>query len=261
MFLVCVCMITLAGCQETPEESAVASKAGGLSEDVLAEPLSEGETQTLELPDRWEETKKWSNDRWIFQADVDLGSIETGNLPIVEFEQHAMTQEELESLTNYFAGGETLYAPLVTTKDAYQNKLDRIRNMEGIYAVYTIDIAVSTKMEMLEKGLEAAPEAAGQETQEVQPVFSARLDDPGEDAAQDRRKSISEEEDAMELYFSAEIGEDRQSSITARKYDSRTGRSSQFEWMSGDEIIYQKADISIRNYPYLTKWKNLHGFI
>ena len=77
VFLVCVCLITLAGCQETPEESAVASKAGGLSEDVLAEPLSEGETQTLELPDRWEETKKWSNDRWIFQADVDLGSIET----------------------------------------------------------------------------------------------------------------------------------------------------------------------------------------
>ena len=249
VFLVCVCMITLAGCQETPEESAVASKAGGLSEDVLAEPLSEGETQTIELPDRWEETKKWSNDRWIFQADVDLGSIETGNLPIVEFEQHAMTQEELESLTNYFAGGETLYAPLVTTKDAYQNKLDRIRNMEGIYAVYTIDTAVSTKMEMLEKGLEAAPEAAGQETQEVQPVFSARLDDPGEDAARDRRKYISEEEDTMELYFSAEIGEDRQSSITARKYDSRTGRSSQFEWKSGDEIVYQKEDID-----YYREW-------
>ena len=136
VFLVCVCMITLAGCQETPEESAVASKAGGLSEDVLAEPLSEGETQTLELPDRWEETKKWSNDRWIFQADVDLGSIETGNLPIVEFEQHAMTQEELESLTNYFAGGETLYAPLVTTKDVYQINWTEY----GIWKEYTLFI-------------------------------------------------------------------------------------------------------------------------
>ena len=137
---------------------------------------------------------------------MDLGSIETGNLPIVEFEQHAMTQEELESLTKLFRGRGNPVCPACYDKRCLSNKLDRIRNMEGIYAVYTIDTAVSTKMEMLEKGLEAAPEAAGQETKEVQPVFSARLDDPGEDAAKDRRKSISEEEDAMELYFSAEIG-------------------------------------------------------
>lgn len=237
------CMITMAGCQETPDQSAVVSREGGLSEEVIAEPLAEGETQTIELPDQWEQTETWSNDRWIFRADVDLESIETGNLPVVEMEQHAMTQEELEKLTDYFAGGEELYVPLLTTKEACQEKLDRMRNMEGIYAVYTIDTVMNDKLEWLEKGLEAAVEAGTQEPQEAEVSFGPRADDPAEDAMTDRRKYISEEEDALELYFSADVGADRTGSITARKYDPETGRSSQFEWMAGDEIVYQKNDI------------------
>ena len=34
--------IMLSGCQETPEESAVVSKADGISEAVVCEPLKEG---------------------------------------------------------------------------------------------------------------------------------------------------------------------------------------------------------------------------
>ena len=237
------CILTLAGCQKTPEKSAVASREGGLGEDVLAEPLSDGETQIIELPDRWEETEKWNRDRWVFQADVALESFETGNLPVVEMEQHAMTQEELQSLTEYFAGGETLYVPLLTTKDVYQDKLDRIRSMEGIYSVYTIDTIAGDKTENLEKAVQLAPEAGTQENQETEIAFTARRDDPAEDAITDRRKYISADEDAMELYFSADVGEDRDSSITARKYDAQTGRTSRFEWMSGDELVYQRSDI------------------
>ena len=39
------CGLLLTGCQKTPDQSAVVSKAGGLSEDVIAEPLKDGETQ------------------------------------------------------------------------------------------------------------------------------------------------------------------------------------------------------------------------
>lgn len=37
--------IMLSGCQETPEESAVVSKADGISEAVVCEPLKEGERE------------------------------------------------------------------------------------------------------------------------------------------------------------------------------------------------------------------------
>ena len=95
----------LAGCRETPEESAVASRAGGLPEDAVIEPLADGKTQIIELPDKWQQTEKWSKDRWIFEADVELESIETGNLPVIEMAQRSMTQDELEKLAEYFADG------------------------------------------------------------------------------------------------------------------------------------------------------------
>ena len=76
------CGLLLTGCQKTPDQSAVVSKAGGLSEDVIAEPLKDGETQTLDLPEHWDTTVTWSNDRGVFHADQKLESVTTGNLPV-----------------------------------------------------------------------------------------------------------------------------------------------------------------------------------
>lgn len=233
----------LAGCQETPDESAVVSRAGGLPKDAVIEPLADGETQTIELPDKWQQTEKWSKDRWIFEADVELESIETGNLPVVEMEQRAMTQEELEKLAEYFADGQELYKPLPTTKDAFQDKLDRMKNAEGIYAVYTIDTTFSMKKEWLEKGMAAAPETNDQETEKAEVGFSAWQPDPGQDAASEREKYISDDIDAMPIFFSADVGENRESRITARKYDADAGLSGSFEWLTGDALLYQKYDI------------------
>lgn len=244
-FMLAMSVIILAGCRETPDESAVASRAGGLPEDAVIEPLPEGETQIIELPDKWEQTEKWSKDRWIFEADVELESIETGNLPVVEMEQRAMTQEELEKLTEYFADGQELYRPLQTTKDAFQDKLDRIRNMEGVYSVYTIDILVSDRIERLEKGLAAAPETVEGTPEKAEVAFGPRQPDPGADEAMERASVISPEVDAMPVFFSADVGEQRKSSIEARNYDAETGLCGTFEWMEGDALLYQKYDIDM----------------
>ena len=81
------CGLLLTGCQKTPDQSAVVSKAGGLSEDVIADPLKDGETQTLNLPEHWDTTVTWSNDRGVFRADQKLESVTTGNLPVIEVSQ------------------------------------------------------------------------------------------------------------------------------------------------------------------------------
>lgn len=239
------CAAGLGGCRETPDESAVVDKSDGISEAVEAEPLADGETRIIEVPERWEQTEKWNKDRWIFRADVELESVEAGNLPVVELKQRSMTQEELEELVEYFADGEELYVPLQTTKDVYQEKLDRIRNMEGVYSVYTIDTVMGDKADKLEQGLELAPEEGTQSQETAEIAFGPRRADPAEDAATDRRKYISEETDSMDLYFSADIGEDRESTISVRKYDPDAGLSGKFEWMTGDQILYQKSDIDV----------------
>lgn len=180
LVLFAACMGTLTGCQDTPEESAVVSKAEGLSEELIAEPLAEGESQRIELPDRWEETKKWNKDRWIFHTDLKLESVETGNLPIVEIEQYPMTQEELEKLTKYFADGQELYLPRPVSREECENKLNRIQNMEGVYSVYTIDMLMSDTANMLREGIELAQPESGLTDQKADLQFGPKQTDEAE---------------------------------------------------------------------------------
>ena len=85
------CICNCGGCmcgwtgrlQGDSDESAVVDKSDGISEAAEAEPLAEGETRIIEVPERWEQTEKWNKDRWIFRADVELESVEAGNLPVV----------------------------------------------------------------------------------------------------------------------------------------------------------------------------------
>ena len=154
------CGLLLAGCQKTPDQSAVVSKAGGLSEDVIAEPLKDGETQTLDLPEHWDTTVTWSNDRGVFHADQKLESVTTGNLPVIEVSQKKLELEQLKGLISYFEGGETLYQTQELTREYYQNLLDKIKNREGFYA----DDSVEYDLTGLEKLVESSSSCAGADT-------------------------------------------------------------------------------------------------
>lgn len=89
-FIIALCFM-LTGCQKTPDESAVVSKADGLREDVIAEPLAESEKVTLDVPSRWEMEDKRSNDRVTISAELDLGTMEAGNLPVIEKSNHELS--------------------------------------------------------------------------------------------------------------------------------------------------------------------------
>lgn len=104
-------ILLFSGCQATPDQSSVASKAEGLSEELMAEPLEPGELQEVDLPGNWSASEKKSNDRVTILADLEMGKLETGNLPVMEMKNHSMTQKELERFTAYFANGEELYVP------------------------------------------------------------------------------------------------------------------------------------------------------
>lgn len=95
-----VCMLCLAfsGCQETPEESAVVSKADGIGEGVIEQPLGEGEARETDIPEHWSFEEMKSNDRVKIWADLDLGNLEIGNLPVTEMKNHEISQAEFDML-------------------------------------------------------------------------------------------------------------------------------------------------------------------
>lgn len=131
--IVCLLMtstLLLSGCQKTPDKSSVVSKADGLSGELIAAPLEAGEKRTIDMPEHWSASEKKSNDRVTISADLDLGKLETGNLPVVEMANHTMTQKELKKLVEYFAGDEELYVPEADTKEVFQKVKDRVNNKE-----------------------------------------------------------------------------------------------------------------------------------
>lgn len=237
------CGLLFTGCQKTPDQSAVVSKAGGLSEDVIAEPLKEGETQTLELPGHWDTTVTWSKDRGVFRADQELEAVTTGNLPVIEVSQQKLGIEKVKELIDYFASGETLYQSQELTREFYQNLLDKIKNREGFYADNSVEYDLIGLEKLVEEVLSLAPEQAPlQEIGQIE--YTKKEIDP---AYEVKRKSMEADgypltlpdttkQDAMEIHFQATVGADAKGTINAETYDPEAGNYSVFSWSEGNGI-------------------------
>ena len=112
--------------------------------------------------------KKKSNDRVVIQADIKLGEQSIGNLPVIEMQNHELTQEELNGLIDYFTDGEELYMPQMVTKDAYQEVLDRISSKEGSYLQSAYSTSIAGIQNATREGMELAPdEASAPEKMEI----------------------------------------------------------------------------------------------
>lgn len=236
------CGLLLAGCQKTPDQSAVVSKAGGLSDDVIADPLKDGETQTLNLPEHWDTTVTWSNDRGVFHADQKLESVTTGNLPVIEVSQKKLELEQLNGLISYFAGGEILYQTQELTREYYQNLLDKIKNREGFYADNSVEYDLTGLEKLVEEVLPLAPEQTPlQEIGQIE--YTSKKTDPAYEA---KRKSLeaygydilpdTTKQDGMEIHFQATVGADAKGTINAETYDPEAGNYSIFSWSEGNGI-------------------------
>lgn len=148
----------ITGCQATPEESAVVNKSKGLDDKMIAEPVKEGETTVIDIPEHWKVSEKRSADRVTISADMHMNEIEVGNLPVMEMKNHAMSQEELEKLVRYFTGDQILYQPYIDTRQDYESVIACIKNQEGAYADPILYSGYQSDIKYLENALELAPE-------------------------------------------------------------------------------------------------------
>ena len=227
--------IILSSCQETPEESSVDSKVDGISEAAVCEPLKKGEKRETNVPTHWKFEEKKSNDRVVIQADIKLGEQSIGNLPVIEMQNHELTQEELNGLIDYFTDGEELYMPQMVTKDAYQEVLDRISSKEGSYLQSAYSTSIAGIQNATREGMELAPdEASAPEKMEIK--FQKKTEDHGVEAARSWMSTELENTDT-EDYFTADVGEDRKAYIEAERYNQEIDNDSSFLWMEGSNFI------------------------
>lgn len=233
ILLISILCITLTGCQKTPEKSAVVSKADGLGKGIAIKPLKNGEKRATDIPEHWKMDEEKNKDRVVVSADLDLGKMEIGNLPVKEMKNYAMSQDKLENLVSYFAKGEDLYVPQIHTKDVYQKNIDRIENKEGVYGYRAIWTLFKDIENAMKKAVTLAPESPAQ-AEKTDINFRKKIEDPALAAAQ---REEDKKEDNAKIYFSADVGKERTSHIDAQRYDSKVGSSSDFSWKQGAGII------------------------
>lgn len=233
VLIIALC-IMLTGCQKTPEKSAVVSKADGLGKGIAIKPLKKGEKKATDIPEHWKMDEKRNKDRLVVSADLNLGKIEIGNLPVKEMKNYVLSQDKLEKLVSYFAKGEDLFVPQIYTKDVYQKNIDRIEKKEGVYgdiAIWTLFNDIETAMK---KAVELAPETPSQE-EKAEIRFQKKMKDPALYAVTKRQED--KPDNPAEIYFSADVGKERTAHIDAERYDSKVGNSSSFSLDRGAGII------------------------
>ena len=197
--------IILSSCQETPEESSVVSKVDGISEAAVCEPLKKGEKRETNVPTHWKFEEKKSNDRVVIQADIKLGEQSIGNLPVIEMQNHELTQEELNGLIDYFTDGEELYMPQMVTKDAYQEVLDRISSKEGSYLQSAYSTSIAGIQNATREGMELAPDEASAPEKNGDKISKKKQEDHGVEAARSWMSTELENTDT-EDYFTVRCG-------------------------------------------------------
>lgn len=257
LFLALSFIFLLAGCQKTPDKNAVANKAGGLSKNVIAKPLKKGETSTVILPKTWKASEKRSNDRVTISANLPMKSVKAGNMPVLEMENHVMTQRELEKLVKHFAGDKPLYVPEKNTKEVYEKLKERIVNKEGAFADPVLASSNKSDSANLGKAIELAPDKTGGE-QKAEVKFQKKSSDKAFYEAKGRDVP---DKNSKELFFLADIGKDRQAHMEAERYNTAAGNTSKFIWETGeytfgaDELDQAQVYDSMGKSDYDMKWQ------
>lgn len=241
--------ILLAGCQKTPDQSSIVSKEGGLDETVKSEPLKEGETQVIQMPEEFKVEETWDDDKGILKADISLQQITVGNLPIIELQRHAISEEELKELTGYFSQGETLYKGTGSSQEYYEKLIEEMKNGEGIFATPITTMYTVFPVDVIEKGKEAASKESTEREPKKEIQFSERQRDSALLAMYKQNGIMRDlpKTDEMLIYFKADVGADGEKYIEAKTYDKDAGNNSSFIYANGTSISqstikkYQKS--------------------
>ena len=238
--LFCACLgicVSSVACQKTPEESAIVNKSDGLNQSAIAQKLQAGEERKTDIPQHWKVNEKKSNDRVLISADLKLETMSLGNLPVIEVKNHKLTKSELSKLVTYFTGEEELYVSQNPTKEFYQEVLARIENGEGAYGDSIMLTSVGSFKEDLKNIIEQAPDQASVEKKTTIDFGKETKDLAYKSFEKLGGISSEETEKQYDIYFSADVGEEREASIQAETYQSELHNYSKFSWEKGSEVI------------------------
>ncbi len=157
--LLLLCCFTTA-CQPTPAKTVVVNKSGGITAQMIADPLSPGTVKEVDAPAHWKESMTRLGGHMVIDADADVIIPENlSDTPVYKIEQTELTQQRLAELTHYFVGDSKLYKPLPMTSFDGLAQLNKLQNGEGSYGQY-YEEARKQMADKLQEMIDEAPVTA-----------------------------------------------------------------------------------------------------
>ncbi len=131
-----IMMVSITGCQPTPEKEAVVNKSGGIPSDALVDaPQTDAPARDSYEPMTYKVSEHWKEDitkdeKFSISADVDVMVPDVETLPVQKLTRMEMTQERVDALTAHFIqeDGFVYYEmPTPLTKEYYEAEILRLK--------------------------------------------------------------------------------------------------------------------------------------
>lgn len=156
-----VTALGLVSCAETPEESIVIDKSGGLGKGSII-PEENEVPKDLQIPARWQETVERSDGFVTLEADYEIAIPKIYNTPVYSYEMKVMTNEIMEELCGYFSKGDKLYEYPKMTKSELNTEKEKLVNYKGRWASWDKTLSSTPywkgMIETIDELIEKAPE-------------------------------------------------------------------------------------------------------
>ncbi len=150
-----LCVVLLAGCQPTPDKPAVVNKGDGRMEEKIAQ--SPAPAKKYEAPAHWKET--YTRDRLTVEFDADITLPNADKYPVVKVEPVTLSQQRVDELVNYFAGGKKLYRyPAVKTKAEYAAEIVEAKRGQEVDGKFVVTEDSKAWVKELEQRMSQAPD-------------------------------------------------------------------------------------------------------
>lgn len=236
--IVAILIVSVSGCQKTPEKRAVISKADGLPKDTVI-PKS-AEKKEVNVPKFWEAEISKNNGAVNIVADkIPVIVPEIKNTPVTERERIEFNDEHLETMTDYFRQGYEIRDISEMSKDEIEIIIKKIEEKEGEFGNpdSIVQANAASRLNNLKKLRDMAP--VQKELGEV--LKGARFGKYKEDAYA-FAISGGVQEDLQNMYgenfFYAEVdnGKEVRPKITATGYAPDKGLSGGFQYSYGGYI-------------------------
>ena len=236
--------IMLVACVKTPEKKAIQTRVEGIKKEALIAPLPEEKKIVLQKDEKWEDSYEVMDGKVNIDVAINVNEISIGNLPVIEVEQTALSEERLKSLVNYFSKERDVYKIPKLTVEELTSWREKILGNQGLYGNPLYDESrKQVQIQKIEQLLSSAVENPIYEKKEVR--YGTYYEDDYSFIT--KREGTENKNQTEECVFLAEVNNNgSRGQIYATNLSEKAAEVGTFSYTEG--VYFSESDLLLRKW-------------